>query len=69
MQSLIYVLVTLLVAALTSFGWIGNGADGHGYLHLGALLVGGALAGVCFRNIMEEIAEEKDDDHMRVRVI
>ena len=68
MKSLIYVLMTLMVATLVTFGFHG-GELGHGYVHLAALLVGGALAGVCFRNIMEEIAEEKDDDHMRVRVI
>ena len=57
MKSLTYILFTVIITLLIAFGWQG-GTHGHGYMHLGFLILGGFLGGIVYKEVRKDIREE-----------
>jgi len=57
MKSLTYILFTVIITLLIAFGWQG-GTHGHGYMHLGFLVLGGFLGGIVYKEVRKDIREE-----------
>jgi hypothetical protein len=57
MKSLTYILFTVIITLLIALGWQG-GAHGHGYMHLGFLVLGGFLGGIVYKEVRKDIREE-----------
>ena len=57
MKSLTYILFTVVITLLIVVGWQG-GNYGHGYMHLGFLVLGGFLSGVVYKEVRNDIREE-----------
>ena len=57
MKSLAYILFTVVITLLVVVGWQGGGY-GHGYMHLGFLILGGFLSGVVYKEVLNDVREE-----------
>ena len=57
MKSLTYILFTVIITLLIALGWQG-GTHGHGYMHLGFLILGGFLGGIVYKEVRKDIREE-----------
>jgi hypothetical protein len=57
MKSLAYILFTVVITLLIVVGWQGGGY-GHGYMHLGFLILGGFLSGVVYKEVLNDVREE-----------
>jgi len=57
MKSLAYILFTVVITLLIVVGWQGNNY-GHGYMHLGFLVLGGFLSGVVYKEVRNDVREE-----------
>ena len=57
MKSLAYILFTVVITLLIVVGWQGSNY-GHGYMHLGFLILGGFLSGVVYKEVRNDVREE-----------
>jgi hypothetical protein len=63
MKSLAYILFTVVITLLIVVGWQGSNY-GHGYMHLGFLVLGGFLSGVVYKEVRKDVREEsKPENH------